>query len=188
MRLWLAQTFFVSSVLKLANSDTALYLAQYEYPVSWLAPSTAAVLGTTVELGGAVLLALGLATRVGATALMGLAVVIQLEYRALDVHLFWTAMFAWYAVFGVGPLSLDRMIARGLADSALPFGAAVVNGASLVTRHVGPAFQLALRIWLAAALVGWASEWLAAAADWLPMRTLSDLLYSPCTRALRQRF
>src|SRR4249920_3127661 len=64
VRLWLAQTFFVSGVLKLANWDTALYLAQYEYPVSWLVPSTAAVLGTTVELGGAVLLALGLATRV----------------------------------------------------------------------------------------------------------------------------
>ncbi len=38
VRLWLAQTFFVSGLLKLASWDTALYLAEFEYPVSWLAP------------------------------------------------------------------------------------------------------------------------------------------------------
>ena len=153
VRLWLAQTFFVSGLLKLANWDTALYLAEFEYPVSWLAPATAAALGTAVELIGAVLLAVGLATRVGAAALLTLALVIQFEYRALDVHLLWIALLGWYVCLGAGPISLDRAVSRGLADSALPFGAGVVTTASLVTRRAGPVFQLALRLWLAASLV-----------------------------------
>ena len=155
VRLWLAQTFFVSGLLKLANWDTALYLAEYEYPVSWVAPATAAVVGVTVEIVGAVLLALGLATRLGAAALLVLAVVIQIEYRALDVHLLWVALLGWYVCFGAGPISLDRAVSRGLADSALPFGALVVKGASLLTRCAGPLFEFALRLWLAASIVAW---------------------------------
>jgi NADH dehydrogenase/putative oxidoreductase len=153
VRLWLAQTFFVSGLLKLANWDTALYLAEFEYPVSWLAPGTAAVAGVTVELIGAVLLALGLATRVGAVALLALALVIQFEYRALDVHLLWIALLGWYVCLGAGPISLDRAVSRGLADSALPFVEGIVKTASIVTRRAGPVFQLALRLWLAASLV-----------------------------------
>nr|MCU0972382.1 FAD-dependent oxidoreductase [Burkholderiales bacterium] len=168
-RLWLAQAFFVSSLLKLANWDTALYLAEYEYPVSWLAPATAAVLGTAVELVGSVLLAFGLATRVGAGALMALALVIQFEYRVLDIHLVWAALLGWYVCFGAGPISLDRAVSRGLADSAFPLGAAVVKGGSLVTQHGAPLFQVALRLWLCAALVG------ASTTPWLPVQTLGVL-------------
>jgi len=32
IRLWLAQIYFVSGVLKLTHWDTALYLATHEYP------------------------------------------------------------------------------------------------------------------------------------------------------------
>ena len=38
IRLWLAQVFFVSGVLKAANWENALNLAANEYPVSWLDP------------------------------------------------------------------------------------------------------------------------------------------------------
>jgi hypothetical protein len=38
IRLWLAQVFFVSGLLKAADWDNALYLAANEYPVSWLDP------------------------------------------------------------------------------------------------------------------------------------------------------
>ncbi|MCC7221661.1 MAG: DoxX family protein, partial [Candidatus Contendobacter sp.] len=66
IRLWLAQTFWVSGLLKLANWDNALTLSTYEYPVSWLDPATAATLGVAIEVVGPVLLALGLATRLAA--------------------------------------------------------------------------------------------------------------------------
>lgn len=157
-RLWLAQGFFVSGVLKLASWETALYLAEFEYPVTWLAATTAAVTGLTVELAGAALLAAGLATRIGAAALLALALVVQLEYRALDVHLLWAALLGWYVCFGAGPVSLDRVVSRGLSDSALPFAAGIVRAASLVTRWVGPVFQLALRLWVAASVVAWGAQ------------------------------
>ena len=63
---------------------------------------------------------------------MALALVIQFEYRVLDIHLVWAALLGWYVCFGAGPISLDRAVSRGLADSALPLVADVVKGGSLV--------------------------------------------------------
>ena len=77
IRLWLAQAFWVSGVLKLASWDTALTLATYEYPVSWLDPVTAATLGVATEVLGSMLLAFGLATRLAAIPLLILTLVIQ---------------------------------------------------------------------------------------------------------------
>ncbi len=170
IRLGLAQVFFVSAVLKLANWDNALYLSAHEYPVSWMDPVTAAWLGITVEFAGAVLLAAGLATRPAALALGVLALVIQFNYSALDTHLFWAAICAWYAVRGAGPLSLDRLIARGLSDSAIPLGAGAVSLAAIVDARGAPIIQLALRLWLAAALLA-AALGGDDAALWLPLRS-----------------
>lgn len=153
LRLLLAQGFFASAVLKLADWDTALLLAANEYPVTWLDYHTAAWLGLAIELLGSVLLAAGLATRFAACALLALTVVIQVEYRAIDAQLFWIALLAWIAVRGAGPLSLDRLLARGLADSALPFAAATLRILASITRRVEPVFGFALRLWLAATLL-----------------------------------
>ncbi len=68
IRLRLAQIFFVSGVLKAADFEHAIYLSTHEYPVSWMDPVTAAYLGVAIELGGSVLLAVGLATRLAAVA------------------------------------------------------------------------------------------------------------------------
>ncbi len=149
IRLWLAQLFWVSGVLKLANWDNALLLATYEYPVSWLDPATAAALGVAIEVIGPVLLALGLATRLAAIPLLILTLVIQFEYRALDQHLYWAALFGWYVVMGAGPISLDRLLAPGLAASALPLVKPLGRLYAALTRTLGPVYQLALRLWLA---------------------------------------
>ncbi len=149
IRLWLAQLFWVSGVLKLANWDNALLLATYEYPVPWLDPATAAALGIAIEVIGPVLLALGLATRLAAIPLLILTLVIQFEYRALDQHLYWAALFGWYVVMGAGPISLDRLLAPGLAASALPLVKPLGRLYATLTRALGPVYQLALRLWLA---------------------------------------
>ena len=149
IRLWLAQLFWVSGVLKLANWDNALLLATYEYPVPWLDPATAAALGIAIEVIGPVLLALGLATRLAAIPLLILTLVIQFEYRALDQHLYWAALFGWYVVMGAGPLSLDQLLAPGLAASALPLVKPLGRLYAALTRYFGPVYQLALRLWLA---------------------------------------
>lgn len=181
VRLWIGQVFFISALLKVANWNNALYLAEYEYPVSWLDPVAAAWLGAGVELIGGMLLMIGLATRGAAFAMAALALVIQFNYLALDTHLFWAMLLGWYVVMGAGALSLDAMLTRGLRDSAIPFAAAAVRLARLVTRFGGPAYQLALRLWLAAAMALAAGSALgglmpAALADLLlPVRTAAHL-------------
>lgn len=152
IRITLAQIFFLSGIVKVANWSTALYLSANEYPVAWLNPVAAAYLGASIELGGAVLLAVGLATRFAAFAMLVLALVIQFNYRVFDAHLFWVALFGWYVVRGAGPISLDRALAHGLGDTALPFAAAAVRGTQWVTRSIAPVFQLVLRVWVAVTL------------------------------------
>jgi len=158
-RVWLAQGFFISGLLKLANWDNALNLARYEYPVSWLDPVTAAWTGVSIELLAPVLLVMGLATRAAGFSLLLLTLVIQFNYQALDTHLLWAALSGWYVVRGAGAVSLDRLLAPGLADSALPLAASVVKACAWVTRRLEPGYRLLLRLWLAASLLvagGWA--------------------------------
>ncbi len=153
LRLWLAQIFFVSGVLKISNWENALRLSRYEYPVSWMDPVIAAYLGVVIELVGALLLAVGLATRFAALALAALSLVIQLNYSPLDVHLFWAVLLGWFAVFGAGALSLDASLRRGLGDTAIPFAAAGVRLLAWTTRKVAPVYQLLFRAWLALSIL-----------------------------------
>ena len=50
IRVWLAESFLASGLVKAANWQTALLLATYEYPVGWLDPRTAAVIGLAIEV------------------------------------------------------------------------------------------------------------------------------------------
>lgn len=179
VRLTLAQAFLVSGILKLGDWDTALLLARTEYPVPWMDPVTAAYVGVSIELVAPVLLALGLMTRVAALPLLLLTLVTHAYFVALDTHLFWAGLLGWYLIQGPGPLSLDRMIGKGLADSALPFGTRALRITGWITAVLGPVYRLGLRLWLAAGLVvaagtiGAAAGVDALAGPWLPERTLS---------------
>ncbi|CAO3433480.1 FAD-dependent oxidoreductase [Azospirillum endophyticum] len=146
VRLWLAQAFWVSGIVKLHDWDQALYLARYEYPVSWLAPVPAAWIGAGIELLCPPLLVLGLATRLAALPMLALVLVAQFAYRPLDVHLVQAALLAWLMVTGAGPLSLDQRLAHGLPDSALPFAKPAASLLEAMTRRVGPVVQVALRL------------------------------------------
>jgi len=160
IRLALAEIFFVSGVLKLTHWDTALYLASNEYPVSFLSPTTAAVVGVTIEVGGGVLLALGFMTRYAALPMLILSLVIQFAYKPFDSQLFWVALFGWYALAGAGHASLDHLLRRGLADSALPLVPRILRISGWIRRHVVPVYVSLLRIWLSASLLVAASHWM----------------------------
>jgi NADH dehydrogenase FAD-containing subunit/uncharacterized membrane protein YphA (DoxX/SURF4 family) len=175
VRLWLAQGFFVSGLLKAANWDNALALARYEYPVSWMDPVTAAWTGAAIELIAPVLFALGLATRAAAVPLAALALVIQFNYQTLDTHLLWAALFIGYVARGAGPLSLDRLLAPGLADSALPLAGRAVRAAAWVSRHLAPAYWLLLRLWIAATLLAAVGTTAGTSVPWLPVTALAPL-------------
>ena len=149
LRFWLSQIFWLSGLVKVHDWDQALWLAANEYPVSWMGPVAAAWLGAAVEVIAPVLLSLGLATRGAAAALLALSLVMQFAYQENAQHLAWAVLFGWYMLRGAGPISLDRWLSRGFADSAIPFAAAVTRGSALLSRWGVPAFQLFLRVWIA---------------------------------------
>src|SRR5271155_631986 len=150
IRLWLAGIFWASGMVKLQSWTTALYLSAHEYPVSWLDPATAAWLGETIEIVGPPLLVFGLATRFAALPMLILSLVIQFSYQALDQHLFWAILFAWYVVKGAGPISLDALIGRGIAATALPLAGTITGIFEAMSRWSDPAIKLLLRCWIAA--------------------------------------
>ena len=184
IRLWLAKIFVVSGFLKITAWQTALDLAAHEYPVSWMNPVTAAYLGVSIELVGGVLLALGLATRYASVPLLILSLVIQFSYLPFDSQLFWAALLGWYAVYGAGPWSIDQLLRRGLADSALPLAPAIVRCSEWVRVQLGPLYLSALRVWIAATLIirgiGTAPT-RDELAKWLPLHSVEPL---PATLAV----
>ena len=164
--------------MKVTNWQAALYLSENEYRVSWMDPVTAAYTGAAIELVCPILLVAGLLSRYAAVPMLILSLVVQFNYNAVDSQLFSAALLGWLIVNGAGAFSLDALLRRGLADSALPLAAAVVRASNWVRIHIGPWYLSGVRIWLAAALlIGTASMWrheaqpLAELSSWLPIKS-----------------
>ena len=113
-------------------------------------PVTAAWLGETIEIVCPPLLVFGLATRFAALPMLILCLVIQFSFQALDQHLFWAILFAWFVVKGAGPFSLDALIGRGIAATALPLAGTTTRIFETLSRRGDPAIKLLLRCWIAA--------------------------------------
>jgi len=182
VRLWLAQMFWVSGLLKATHWQTALDLSANEYPVSWLDPVTAAYLGAGIELIAPLFLAAGLLTRYAAIPMLILSLVIQFNYKAFDSQLIWALWFGWYAVNGAGPISLDHMLRRGLADSALPLAPQVIRVSEWIRVHIGPIYLSAVRLGLGVTLLmpqrvisGASVQPIEGWARWLPLATAAQL-------------
>lgn len=113
-RFAIAGIFFMSGRTKvegwLGVSENAIALFADEYRVPLLPPALAAHLATYAEHLFPALLALGLATRLSALALLGMTAVIQIFVYpdAWPTHLSWAALLLYLAGRGAGPVSLDR--------------------------------------------------------------------------------
>jgi putative oxidoreductase len=124
LRLWVARVFLVSGWIKITNFETTRALFHDEYRVPLLPPDIAAVLGTAGELGFPVLLALGLATRLGALGLSFVNAMAVVSYwhvlkdaePALMQHVLWATMLAVPLLAGPGRIALDRLL--GTRDGA----------------------------------------------------------------------
>jgi putative oxidoreductase len=115
-RVGVAGVFWNSGMTKTANWDATVALFRDEYRVPVLPPEIAAYLGTTTELLGAIAIAIGLAARLGAAALLGLTFVIQVfvyPENWLD-HTLWAGLLAYILTRGPGALSVDHVVARWL--------------------------------------------------------------------------
>lgn len=117
-RVGIAGVFWNSGMTKTANWDTTVALFRDEYNVPILPPEIAAYLGTTTELLGAIALAVGVAARLGAAALLGLTLVIQIfvyPENWLD-HTLWAGLLGYVLTRGPGLISVDHFIARWWLD------------------------------------------------------------------------
>jgi len=113
-RIGVGLVFWRSAQSKLASWDTTILLFREEYRVPLLPPELAAYLAATVELTTPILLLLGLATRLGATAMLGMALVIQFFVYPQNYpdHLLWAGPLLYLIARGPGTLSLDHLIRR----------------------------------------------------------------------------
>lgn len=114
-RLWVANVFWKSGLTKIANWDTTVFLFTEEYQVPFLSPAVGAFLGTGAELVLPPLLALGLAIRFAAIALLVFNVVAVISYPALNPvglkdHTYWSLMLLVPIFHGPGKLSIDQLL------------------------------------------------------------------------------
>jgi NADH dehydrogenase FAD-containing subunit/uncharacterized membrane protein YphA (DoxX/SURF4 family) len=149
VRLWLAQAFFTSGLLKTVNWQATVFLYAAELPATGLSPSTAALIGTGIELVCPLLLAVGLMTRAAALPLLASVAFLQFGYKALDTHLYQMLLLGLLAAGGAGRLSLDHALAPHLEASALPFGHALRRAGAWLSRAVLPPYLLAARAFVA---------------------------------------
>jgi len=120
IRLYVAEVFFRSGLLKIGNWSGTLYLFRNEYHVPLLPPELAAWLGTFGELFFPPLLALGLASRFAALSLSAFNVIAVVSFwhvladneAALMSHVFWGTLLLVTLTHGPGLLSADHWIQR----------------------------------------------------------------------------
>jgi len=117
LRIYVAQVFFRSGLIKLQSWDSTLALFRNEYHVPVLSPHVAAILGTSAEIGLPVLILLGLGTRLAAPALFIFNIVAAISYpdlsdAGLKDHILWGALLLVLFVYGPGRVSLDAWLER----------------------------------------------------------------------------
>jgi|GEM_PF-241981 len=117
VRLYIANIFFKSGLVKFMDWSGTVYLFQYEYKVPVLSYALAAFLATAVELVGSVFLAFGLATRFSALALLFLTAVINYTYQSTAENYYWMLILAMLTTQGGKLISLDFLLKRRFCDS-----------------------------------------------------------------------
>ena len=117
-RFAVAAVFWRSAMTKVDESfqvkSTTFFLFKEEYKVPIIPPDIAAYLATYQELIGAVLLVIGLATRLTALAFIGMVAVIQVFVypSGWPDHLLWFALLFLLVARGPGAISVDHLIWR----------------------------------------------------------------------------
>jgi putative oxidoreductase len=112
-RLYVAWVFFAAGLTKLRDWESTLFLFEEEYVVPLLNPEIAAYMATIGEIILPILLALGLASRLGAIGLgiVNLVAVISLDDiapAAFSGHVIWGLLLMLITLWGAGKLSIDN--------------------------------------------------------------------------------
>ncbi len=149
MRLWLAPSILTRDVLD-AMHGTAPAMAGSGAMVAAVNHLVASPTGVLIQALCPFLLLLGLGSRFAATALLVQVVLLRGPDAVDGLFLSWALLLGWTVVVGPGPVSLDALLGRGLDASAVPGSLAATRAFSWITRRLGPAYQLLVRLWVAA--------------------------------------
>ena len=106
--------FWRSGSVKLDDWAGTLALFATEYKVPLISPHIAAYLAAGLELGGSVLILIGLGTRVVALAFLGMIATIQIFVypEAWPTHIQWVAFLLILVARGPGVISFDALLKR----------------------------------------------------------------------------
>ena len=120
IRIWVANVFFKSGLVKIQSWESTMMLFEYEYSVPILPFDIAAYLATATELTIPVLLVLGLGSRLSALVLFVLNYVAVISYPDISAagikdHLLWGALLAMTFFHGPGKLSIDHWLKKRLS-------------------------------------------------------------------------
>ncbi len=116
IRIWIADIFFHSGLVKLTSWSTTLLLFSEEYQVPFLPSDFAAVMATGAELIAPVLLLIGLGARFAAIPLLIMTAVIQFTYLDSVEHVYWAILLGRIIVRGAGEYSIDHLIRKKLEE------------------------------------------------------------------------
>lgn len=108
IRLYMANIFWKSGLVKISSWPSTLYLFANEYGVPIFSPEIVAYIATSIELTAPIFLTLGFLTRIAAIPMFIMAIFIEVTFMHLDIHYFWMISLATLMVFGSGAISLDR--------------------------------------------------------------------------------
>jgi len=116
VRFWVGLVFFRSGLQKLDDWESTLFLFEYEYAVPLLPFEIAAYMGTAFELAMPIFLFVGLAARLAAVPLLGMALTIQFLLGANNPayndfnHFAWMAFLLVIIARGPGMISIDHWV------------------------------------------------------------------------------
>ena len=116
IRLWIGLVFFRSGLQKLDDWESTLFLFEYEYMVPVLPFTLTAYLATAFELAMPILLFVGLAARLAALPLLGMALTIQFILGSNNAayndfnHYAWMIFLLVIVIRGPGKWSVDHWL------------------------------------------------------------------------------
>ena len=98
-------------------ADSTIDLFREEYRLPFIPPELAALMATAAEHAFPILLLLGLATRLSATALLGMTLVIQIFVYpgAYPTHGVWATVLLYLMAKGGGVFSLAHLVMKRLS-------------------------------------------------------------------------
>lgn len=120
-RVWVAQIFFISGLVKIQTWQTTVMLFQHVYSVPFLPPYAAAVIATAAELILPILLVLGFGGRFVIFIFFVYNAVCAISYpflwtaegaAGLSQHINWALLLMLLMFHGSGKLSLDYWIRK----------------------------------------------------------------------------